>query len=450
MPKVATVEKVRIDSLAYGGQGVGRLENGKVAFIRGALPSELVLAKIYRKKRSYVEGRTLEILEASAERMVPRCPHFGPCGGCTWQNMSYQSQLQTKEQQVKEILCHPQELGNPPISPIVGMDQPWYYRNQSELTFGLWDGQVILGQHLPGSFSLIEDLSHCYILSANSSEIFDAVRDFSNERRLLPYNRKAHQGLLRNLAVRIGKNTGELMANLVTSPGEFPQFAFARYLKERISPTSIVWTTTTSLSDRYSPEKESVLWGSNYLYEILGKLKFEISAHSFFQTNSSMAERMCQVIEEMTEATGDETVLDVYSGIGTIGLFIAGSVKQVYGIESSPSAVEDAKINARLNKVDNAKFVCAKAEDYLDSFSGKELQIAVLDPPRAGVHPKVIASLLKIKPERIIYVSCNPTTLVRDLVLLAEGYRIEAVQPIDMFPQTYHIEAVVKLKRKPA
>ncbi len=253
---------------------------------------------------------------------------------------------------------------------------------------------------------------------------------------------------MRNLAVRIGKNTGELMVNLVASPGEFPQFDFARYLKERISPTSIVWTTTTSLSDRYSPEKESVLWGSNYLYEILGKLKFQISAHSFFQTNSNMAERMCQVIEKMTEATGEETVLDVYSGIGTIGLFVARSVREVYGIESSTSAVEDAKTNARLNKVDNAEFVCAKAEDYFDSFSGKELQIAVLDPPRAGVHPKVIASLLKLKPERIIYVSCNPTTLARDLVLLDEEYRIEAVQPIDMFPQTYHIETVVKLKRR--
>jgi 23S rRNA (uracil1939-C5)-methyltransferase len=448
MPKVATVEKVRIDSLAYGGQGVSRLENGKVAFIRGALPGELVLAKIYRKKKSYVEGRTLEILEASPERIVPRCPHFGPCGGCTWQNMSYQSQLQTKERQVKEIFSHPQELGNPPVSPIIGMDHPWYYRNQSELTFGLWDGKVILGQHLPGSFSLIEDLSHCYILSENSSEIFDAVRDFSNERRLLPYNRRAHQGFLRNLAVRIGKNTGELMINLVTSPGDFPQFEFARYLKEKISPTSIVWTTTTSLSDRYSPEKESVLWGSNYLYEILGSLKFQISAQSFFQTNSHMAGKLYQVIGEMTEAAGEETALDVYSGIGTISLFVAGSVRRVYGIESSFSAVDDAKINARLNSVDNAEFICAKTEDYIDSFVGKELQIVVLDPPRAGVHPKVINSLLRIKPERIIYVSCNPTTLARDLVLLGEGYKIEAVQPIDMFPQTYHIEVVAKLARK--
>jgi len=450
MPKEPVIEKVKINSLAYGGQGVGRLENGKVAFIRGALPQELVLARIYKRKKSFVEGRTVEILEPSPQRIAPRCPHFGPCGGCTWQNMSYADQLRAKEQQVREILGHPQELKESPILPIMGMDEPWYYRNQSELSFALGDNRAVLGQHLPGSFSLIEDLSHCYILSENSSEIFNTVRDFANEHRLAPYNRRTHQGFLRNLTVRLGKNTGEVMINLVTSPGTFPQWEFARHLKQSISPTSILWTTTSSLADRYLPEKETVLWGSNYILETLGPLKFQISSQSFFQTNTYMAEKLYRVIEEMAAAQSKETILDMYSGIGTISLFISKRVKKVYGVEFSSSAVEDAKINARLNNIENVEFTCAKAEDYMEALSDrkKNLSIAILDPPRAGVHPKVISSLLKIEPEKIIYVSCNPTTLARDLVAFSEHYDIKTVQPIDMFPQTYHIETVAKLKKK--
>ncbi len=445
--KKTTVAEVKIDSLAYGGQGVGRLENGKVAFIRGALPNEKVLARIYRHKKSFVEGRTLEIIEPSSLRIEPRCPHFGICGGCAWQNMRYKDQLEAKELLIRELVWHHSELKNVPILPIAGMEDPWYYRNQSELSFSKHDSQIILGQHRIGSFSLIEDLTHCYILSPNSSEILNATREFCSSFRLSSYNRKTHQGFLRNLVVKIGKNTNELMLNLITSPGTLPETQFARFIRDRLSPTCILWTTTASIADRYTSETESVLWGNNYIMEKIADLKFQISAQSFFQTNTIMAEKLYQNIGEM--AKGSEVIFDVYCGTGAISLFLAKSAQKVYGIESRPSAIEDAKINSTLNGITNAEFICAKAEYYLDTLtSNSNTDLVILDPPRAGVHPKVISSLHSIKPNKIIYISCNPTTLVRDLLGLTEKtYLTESIQPVDMFPHTYHIEVIAKLIR---
>lgn len=446
--KKPIITKVKIDSLAYGGQGVGRLENGKVAFIRGALPGERVLAKIYRHKKSFVEGRTLKVIEPSPQRIEPRCTHFGICGGCTWQNMRYKDQLQAKESLVKELIGHPRILREVQVSPIIGMEDPWYYRNQSEFSFSGDNSQIILGQHRVGSYFLIEDLTHCYILSPNSSEIFNTVKEFCSSFRLIPYNHETHQGFLRNLIIRIGKNTDELMINLLTSPGKLPEAKFAQFIRGTLSPTSILWTTTRSQGGKQSPEKETVIWGSNYILEKVADLKFQISAQSFFQTNTLMAEKLCKIICKLAE--NSEIILDIYSGTGAISLFLAKRAKKVYGIESLSSAVEDARTNSTLNGIENVEFICAKAEECIDTFvsNNKNPDLVILDPPRTGVHPNVITSLFSLKPREIIYVSCNPTTLVRDLVKLVEGnYNVESVQPIDMFPQTYHIEVIAKLVR---
>jgi 23S rRNA (uracil1939-C5)-methyltransferase len=442
--------ELTVEDLAFGGRALSKA-GGFVTFIENALPGDLVLARVYRKRKRYAEAHAERIIQPSPFRVEPRCEHVPVCGGCRFQDLAYTEQLRHKERQVAECLTHLGRIRVEP-RPAIPAAQLFHYRNKMEYSFGRdAEGKLTLGLHIRGSFDRTFDLRRCHIATPISSEIVTAVRDAAQREGLAPYDTRTHAGLLRYLVVREGVRTGQVMVNLVATEHSPALDRIAAAIRRDFpAVTGVLLSLTRRRAQVATGEEERVLSGAPVIQERLGGIVFEISPTSFFQTNTEQAERLLETGLEGLALTGHETVLDVYSGTGTFTLPIALRAREAIGIESSPDAVRDAERNAERNGIGNVRFWTGEAVEILrDRLADHPPMDAVLvDPPRAGLHPGVVSRLIALAAPRLVYVSCNPSTLARDLGLLCESkYRIAWVQPIDMFPHTPHIECVAALER---
>jgi len=452
--------ELEIEDLAFGGRALSRV-NGLVVFVENALPGDRVVATVYRKKRQYAEARAERILRPGPHRVEPRCSHAPICGGCRFQDLEYSEQIRHKERQVEECLAH---LGRVRVAarPAIAAAGQYHYRNKMEYSFGRdAEGRLTLGLHRRGFFDRPFDLDRCHIATPISSEIAAHVREAARREKLPPYDTRRHEGLLRFLMVREGVRTGQVMVNLVATeshPAFEPMAADLRRAFPAVS--SVLLNLTRRKAQVAIGDEEHVLAGSSTILESLGGLTFEISSGSFFQTNTEQAERLLATALEGLALSGTERVLDVYSGTGTFTLPIAALAQEAIGIESSAVAVRDAERNAERNGIRNVRFWTGEAMEVLrdrfglgprDStlpFERPPIDAVLVDPPRAGLHPGVASRLIHLGTPRLVYVSCNPSTLARDLALFCESrYRIAWVQPVDMFPHTPHIECVATLER---
>jgi 23S rRNA (uracil1939-C5)-methyltransferase len=443
-PRKGDELELRIDRLAHGGAGVAR-SDGYVVFVRGAVPGDLVRARITRSKRSFGEADTVELVEPSPERVAPRAPH----PGAPWQVLPYERQLEEKEEQVRDALARIGRFESPPVEPIVPAVEQFHYRNKLEYSFGEDDesGELVLGFHRPGRFDLIDDVEHDILASERVDELREAVKAWCREQGLSAWDRRAQQGLLRNLVVREGRRTGQLQARIVTSPGSsFDVDALAAAVRA----DSFLWTRAAGVAETTREGHTQIVKGSAVLEEGLSGLRFRISPDAFFQTNTEMAERLYANAVELAGLSGREKVLDLFCGIGTIALVLALDAGEVWGVEIVEEAVADAIANARLNGIDNASFFAGDvrlAMRPLLEQSGSP-DVVVVDPPRAGLSQKVVRRVLEAEARKIVYVSCNPTTLAPNARQMADaGYELKTVRPVDMFPQTPHIESVALLER---
>lgn len=474
MQQVKKGEQVElsVESLAFGGEGVARVD-GLVVFIEGALPGQKVLARVVRKKKSHAQARLLEVREETPHAVTPRCPHFDDCGGCILQHYAYDQQLAAKGAQVREVLQRLGGFAEPPVrSPIPSPDL-FYYRNKMEYTFSpqrwlpraeidggeIGDRDFALGLHVRGFFDKILAIDDCYLQSEQSNAIRNFVAQQTRTSPLRPYTTRDHSGFWRFLVIREGKNTGQTMINIVTADrgdagtraveslaaalaGEFPDI------------TTIVYTLNRQKGQVATGQESRVLLGDGAIYETLGKWRFRLSPESFFQTNSRGAELLYQQVAQTAALTGSEVVYDLYCGAGSIGIFLSDQVRSLVGIELIEAAVLDARRNAELNAVANATFAAGDLKDLLAASDGLVARhgapdVAIFDPPRAGLHPKVVESALGLAAPKIVYVSCNPATFARDARLFGDGgYELVSVQPVDMFPHTAHIELVSLLVRR--
>lgn len=467
------VLELEITDLAYGGKALAKV-NGLVVFVENALPGDRVLATVYRKRRQYAEARADRILSPSASRVPAPCSHVPICGGCRFQDFDYKEQLRHKQRQVEDCLTH---LGKVRADVRAALPAPklFHYRNKMEYSFGRDPaGALTLGLHRRGFFDRPFDLTRCFIATPVSSEIVAFTREFARQEGLLPYDLRRHTGLLRFLAVREGIRTGEVMVNIVASEAHPALQRLALDLRKAFPVVaSVVLNLTRRKAQVALGDEERVLAGKASILEVLGGLTFEISSNSFFQTNTEQAESLLEAALEGLALTGSERVLDVYSGTGTFTLPIAKHAAEAIGIESSETAVKDAERNAARNGITNARFWRAEALEALRDRMGlgsrteqgpgrangafpvlgvdsprPEIDAVLVDPPRAGLHSGVLSRLIHLGAPRLVYISCNPGTLGRDLGILCESrYAVDWVQPVDMFPHTPHIECVAALRR---
>jgi 23S rRNA (uracil1939-C5)-methyltransferase len=418
--------------------------NGYVVFVQGGLPGDRVKAVVQKSKRAYAEARAVEVLEPSGDRVEPTVEH----PGAPWQTLAYERQLEVKHAQVDDALRRIGRLGGFGLEPIVPAVQQWRYRNKLEYSFGADSaGRLICGFHAPGRWDEIVEIEDCMLASEVANAAREAIVDTCRSQGLRPFDRRGGDGLLRNLIVREGRRTGQLQLRLVTAPGELDR----RALIDALPPAaSLLWTQTEASAETTQGGRTELLAGGERLEEELGGLRLEISSEAFFQTNTEMAERLYGVALEYAGLRGFERVYDLYCGIGTIALLMAPRAAEVWGLELVESAIGDAIENARANEVDNARFFAGDvrlALRELVSEAGSP-EVLVVDPPRAGLSKKVVRRIIEASPRRIVYVSCNPTTLAPNAAQLVEaGYALGPVRPVDMFPQTPHIECVALLER---
>ncbi len=437
--------ELTIDRLAYGGAGVARTETGYVVFVRGAVPGDRVHARIGKSKRSWAEAELLDLLEPSPDRVEPETPH----PGAPWQVLPYERQLEEKEAQVRDALTRIGRFDDPPVEPIVPAVERLRYRNKLEYSFGEDEGgELVLGFHRPGRWDLIDDVEDDILASERINEVREAVKTWCREEGLDAWDRDDQLGLLRNLVVREGRRTGQVHARLVTSPGS--EFRIDE-LAAATPADSFLWTRAEGVAETTYGGDTRVVKGSAVLEEELSGLRFRISPDAFFQTNTEMAEHLYGVAAEFAGLSGREKVLDLFCGIGTISLVLALDASEVWGVELIEDAVADAIENAKLNGVDNARFFAGDVRLVMRELlerSGSP-DVVVVDPPRAGLSQKVVRRIIEAEAERIVYVSCNPTTLAPNARQLVDdgGYTLKAVRPVDMFPQTPHIECVALLER---
>jgi len=457
-PRAGERVDLTIDSLAYGGRGVARLD-GLVVMVDGGYPGDLVRARVTRSRRSLVEARAEEVLTPGALRVPPFCVHAGVCGGCRLQGIDYPRQVELKAGQVEEALRRIGGFAAPPLEAPIAAPASRYYRNKMEFSFGPGDdGQVQLGLHPAGDFRRVFALEWCHLLSERSNAIVAAVIAAARESGLPAYDQRLHQGFYRFLTLREGKNTGQTMVVLTTTDGDdaarqmLKRWAVdlrARFPEIR----GVLRQVNSRLAGVAAGEYEEVLAGERTIEEILGGFRFEISARAFFQTNTVQAERLYAKVLEYASLSGTGVALDLYCGTGTISLLLSRGARRVYGVESNPDAVANAVRNARLNGVESCEFVQGEVTEAIERapLAAVQPEVAVINPPRAGLHPALVRRLIRVAVPRLVYVSCNPTTLARDLALLvAGGYRFVRAVPVDMFPHTAHIESVALLEQDAA
>ena len=440
-----------VTGLGSSGEGVGKYE-GFTIFVKGALPEESVEVTITLVKKSYAVGRLERIITASPERVQPACPVYEACGGCQLQHLSYKGQLAVKRQQVQDALTRIGHL-NVEVLPVLGAANPWSYRNKMQFPAAInAEGELQIGCYATATHSVI-DTESCLISQEANNAIMKTVRTWMKHYNISAYDEKTGKGIVRHIMGRVGVHSGEVMAVIITSGYELPHRAVLIEWLKRYVPglVSVVQNINKKQTNVVMGPKTKLLYGSETIKDSLGSLSFHISAQSFFQVNSEQAEKLYNKALEFAALSGDETVVDVYCGTGTISLYLARHAKKVYGIEIVAPAVENAKKNAEENNCQNAEFILGDAAVELPKLlnSGVEPDVILVDPPRAGCEEKVLAAIAGVRPRRIVYVSCGPASLARDLAYLEEhGYKTMLVQPVDMFPATSHIENVVLLEQK--
>jgi len=469
---------VKIEKLAFGGKGIAYTQNEDqenfVIFVDKVVPGDEAIVELHKVKPNFAEARLIEITKLSPLRIQAKCPHFGTCGGCTFQILPYNKQLKIKESQVRESIEHIGGIKNMDFKPIIGCENEWFYRNKMEFSFGYEDDenlmdnkQISLGLHPKGRRYDVFDLKKCYLESNDIGNFVQTVKDFMREKNITLYHGRKNTGVLRSITVREGKRSGERLVNLLTSGDKFePKDEFVELLTEQAAEkgfkpaTSIYLTKQITQKGTRTRFEEKLLYGKPHLLEIMeledgNKLKFEILPQAFFQTNTIQAEILYSKVLELGHITQQDNVFDLFCGTGTIGLFCAHKAKKVFGVDINKSAIENANSNARMNDIQNSTFVSGDAFKIiadLDENSNEKPDIIIVDPPRAGLKEELCNHLLKLKAKRLIYVSCNPTTLARDLKILCgldqsifPHYKLNTIQPIDMFPHTYHVETVCEL-----
>ncbi|MFZ5515851.1 MAG: 23S rRNA (uracil(1939)-C(5))-methyltransferase RlmD [Candidatus Zhuqueibacterota bacterium] len=460
-----------IESLAFKGKGVAHLD-GFTIFVERGIPRQKVKARVVKKKSNYAEAYAFEVVNHSPLEVAPRCRYFGSCGGCLLQNLNYGEQLIQKRQQVKELLEHIGGFQNVEILPTMPSPDTYFYRNKMEFTFSnfrwllpdeidaglMVDRDFALGLHVPNSFTKVIDIKECFLLSERSNIVFEAIRKFAAASSFAPYTTKDHSGFWRFVVIRESKTLGQMMVNLVTAQdakGEGKVQELSRLLIEQFPfITTCVHNVSRKKAQIAFGDHENTLFGPGYIEEVLAQTRYRISANSFFQTNTLQAEAMYRLIREWGAFEKNDIVYDLYSGAGGIALFIAPLVGRVVGFELVQQAIADAEVNCRLNAIDNCNFVEGDLKDQIANppeiiEKCGQPSIVIIDPPRSGLHPKLPERILQLRPERILYVSCDPSTLARDLKLLcASDFSPVKVQPVDMFPNTAHCETVVLLEKK--
>lgn len=444
------VYEIRIERLGTSGEGVGRYENFTV-FIPQALPNERVLTVIEEVKKTYARGRIQKILQESPARVTPLCEIYDECGGCQLQHLSYEEQLHAKRAQVVDALTHIGKLPQILVNETLRADDTWNYRNKMQFPIGLHKGRLVVGCFAQGSHRII-NTENCHIQRSANNELANTVREVAEKLHIPVYNEDTHKGILRHIVGRVGRR-GELMAVIVTATKQLPRAKdFVRLLRERLPHlVSVHQNIQTYRNNVIMGRDTELLWGRPTILDTLGRLNFHISPRSFFQVNTRQAERLYEQALTYADLHGTETVIDAYCGTGTITLFLAQKARKIYGIEIVQPAILDARKNARDNHVKNAEFIVGDATAVMPALykQGIRPDVVVVDPPRAGCTEIVLRTFANMKPQRIVYVSCNPATLARDLAILKDlGYITQEVQPVDLFPQTSHVENVALLMRK--
>ncbi len=460
--KKGQIIELYIEQSAFGGKGLAKVD-GLAVFVELAVPGDRVLVRIIRKKKNYAEARVLELIEPSADRVTAPCLYSGNCGGCKWQFLAYEKQLLFKRQQVRECLEHIGLMTDVPVHETLPSEKRYGYRNKMEFScstrrwllpeeMGTADAQngPALGLHVPGTFDKVLDIDHCRLQPELGNRIMNDVRRFIQASHLPVYGLRSHEGFWRFLVLRHSVLHDQWMVNIITA---WEERAHLQVLADRLMQTypavvSVMNNITARKAAIAVGEYEITLAGRSFIVDRIGRYDFEISANSFFQTNTRQAERLYDQVVRYAELTGEETVMDLYCGAGTIAIYLSDQAREVIGLEIVESALADAERNCRRNAVHNCRFIGGDLRRTLPQL-GVRPEVMIIDPPRAGMHQDVVRDVLLLAPRRIVYVSCNPATLARDLGLLKETYAVEEIQPVDMFPHTFHIEAVAKLVRKP-
>ncbi|MEY4660300.1 MAG: rRNA ((1939)-C(5))-methyltransferase RlmD [Bacteroidota bacterium] len=463
---------VKVERYAAGGKSIARVD-GKAVFIEGAVPGDVVDVRLSKNKKDWAEGKAIRFLSFSPDRETPFCAHFGICGGCKWQMLPYPQQLLYKQEEVEQQMKRIGKVELPEMQPIAGASKTTHYRNKLEFTFssrryfteaeiagmdmpeegprGL-PAQPALGFHVPGSFDKVIDIDTCYLQQEPSNAIRNAVRDYALDKGYSFYDIRNHTGLLRNLVVR-RCDSGELMVNLVFGEDDVPAREDLMTFISKGFPqiSSLYYTINRKFNDSLHDQEPVLYTGNAYAIEVLGGLKFKVGPKSFFQTNTQQAEVLYGITKSFAELTGKEVVYDLYCGTGSIGIFVSDQAARVIGVELIAEAIDDARENALLNGISHADFYAGDVADICtDDFFATHGRpdVIITDPPRAGMHEKLVQQILQMAAPVVVYVSCNPATQARDLQLLSEKYAVTAIRPVDMFPHTHHIENVVQLRLK--
>ena len=454
--KMAPIQKndyidVVFEDLTHEGSGVAKID-GYPIFVPYGLPGEKAKIKVTKLNKGYGFGRLMELYEESPDRAEPPCPIYKQCGGCQLQHLSYEGQLKAKEKMVRELMTRIGKLEEVNVLPVLGMNEPWNYRNKAQVPVGEMEGGLVAGFYAKRSHEII-DMDECLIQFTENDEMIRLVKGICEKHGVKAYNEKQHKGTLRHIMVRTGQVTGELMIVLVTRTPDMPN---RRKIIEEIveavpNITSIIQNVNTKRTNVILGDQTITLWGADVISDYIGDIIFEISPRSFYQVNPVQTKVLYDKTLEYADLSGNETVIDAYCGIGTISLFLAKKAKKVYGVEIVPEAIEDARKNAALNEITNVEFEVGEAETVIPNWykQGITADTLVVDPPRKGCDENLLKTIAEMKPKKVVYVSCNPATLARDLRYLEDnGYKTVEVQPVDMFPQTMHVESVAKLVLK--
>lgn len=464
--KKPEIKGIQISSYAAEGKSIATLEDGKVLFVENAIPGDVVDVRVTKNKKSWAEGKVTKLITPSPTRIEPFCEHFGVCGGCKWQMVPYEQQIAYKQQQVQDQLTRIGHIELPEMQSISGSPKQQYYRNKLEFTFSMLRyrtheeiiaaGEAVipqepaLGFHAPGLFDKVVEINQCYLQTEPTNKLLQVLRDYSKLHNLPYYNYREHTGWLRNVVLRVAR-TGEILVNLVIQHEDKPKriALLDHLLKEIPEITTLHYTINGKVNDSIHDLDVHTYHGKGYIEETLEEFKFKISPKSFFQTNTYQAENLYRFTRDFAGLTGNETLYDLYCGTGSIGIFCSKGAKKVIGIEVVADAIEDAKLNAAANGLDHCLFYAGDVADICtDEFfeNHGRPDVIITDPPRAGMHEKLIQQLLRIKAPKVVYVSCNPATQARDLQLLDAAYKVTRLQPVDMFPHTHHIENVALLE----
>lgn len=464
--KKPEIKGLQITAYAAEGKSIATLEDGKVLFVENAIPGDIVDVRVTKNKKSWAEGKVINMVTPSPTRKEAFCEHFGICGGCKWQMVPYEQQIAYKQQQVKDQLTRIGHIDLPEVQSISGSPLQQYYRNKLEFTFSLHryrtheeikaagdtvlPVQPALGFHAPGLFDKVVEINQCYLQQEPTNKLLQVLRKYTKKHNLPYYDYRAHTGWLRNVVLRVAR-TGEILVNIIIQhEDKSKRIALLDHLLKEIPEiTTLHYTINPKVNDSIHDLDVITYFGKGYIEETLEDFRFKISPKSFFQTNTYQAENLYRFTREFAGLTGNETLYDLYCGTGSIGIFCSKGAKKVIGIEVVADAIEDAKINAAANGLNHCMFYAGDVADICtDDFfeTHGRPDVIITDPPRAGMHEKLVQQLLRIKAPKVVYVSCNPATQARDLQLLNEAYKVTRLQPVDMFPHTHHIENVALLE----